>query len=252
MNKFNSKTAIYLNLVSEKDKIRQILGTIIDDRFPIAITPFPIRFKKLQSLSNIISLIKTLDYDFSTIQILNLTSGKNGTKYITVNEIRLSVIKKLIELFTKNNIEFDATHQYYNKKKKIVSIAEAEYDDKNYYEEIEKLSKNTLFKRNNAPNSFEYEEDKIMSRSFFSWKEPNDVECNVTLIDFKNNTHIIDSIRLDFKEDVNDASELFELDTYKEYYNSVDEFNQHVKETIRLLIKGHSDIEPVILNQFIA
>ena len=134
MNKNNSITTIYLNFTSQKDKITNLYITISDNEYPIVVLGFPINFKRKQSLSNIISLIKTLDYDFSPIQVFKIDSNKNGNNYITVNEARAVIIKKLIELFTKSNIEFDTIQKSYNPKKKIMTIAEAEYDDKNYYE----------------------------------------------------------------------------------------------------------------------
>jgi hypothetical protein len=129
MNKLNSITTIYLNVTSEKNKIRNLYVTISNDKFPIAVLGFSIDFKNKHKLSNIVNLIKTLNYNFSPIQLFKLESFKNGCNYITVNETRTIIIKELIRLFAENNIEIDTITGNKN-----ITIDDVEDRDKEYYE----------------------------------------------------------------------------------------------------------------------
>ena len=106
------------------------------------------------------------------------------------------------------------------------------------------MSEITTFKRDyeNIQNSFGYELCPLNPIMFFKWEDSNDTEYTVVLNKFKNNIFAINTIRLNFKEDVNDITEVFD-------YDSVDEFNQYIKEMIDHFLKNHNETEvPVILN----
>ncbi|MCL2312005.1 MAG: hypothetical protein FWC41_05895 [Firmicutes bacterium] len=143
MAKTNHITTILLNLTQQKEEVTDLYITISNDVLPLTVEGFPIYFKNKQKLTEIVNLIRTLDYEFSPIKTFKFESAKNGNNFITVNETRPIIIKKLIDLFTKENIEFDTMNRGFNEngiycKTQGITIEQVEMDDKRYYKKDKK------------------------------------------------------------------------------------------------------------------